>query len=220
MPNCTVSDDNKCSITNDILLKANNYCISDNKVIYKGANDSSDGSCEIAYGNGSTTTDDGILVFDVTIENEASLIDLTNSTPLLEIPTFVLYDCSYGECIQTYGYVKYNNKIYQCNSVSSIEFKSISSCNQNTIGQVQYNLDDSSPSFKICVFEKTIFSEDGEEPSLSYTLKNIEDSNYYLIRSNSNNNMGIFAGDFEYYNIGLIKTKNNIAAFSMKSKNI
>lgn len=195
-------------------MLAKNYICIFNKRIYKSSND--DGTCETIYGK--SMINEGIKVFDVTNTGVATEIILTSSS--LDNKKIVLYDCAYGECKQTYGYIQQNTKIYQCSiSTTTVIEASISECNELTMSQVRYSPENK---FQICVLEKIelvqVQNMDHEIPVSKYTFKDVDSDYYYTIKPYAVPDIGYFAGDYEYSNVGLVKTHLNIAAFTMRSK--
>jgi len=128
----------------------------------------------------------------------------------------VLYDCAYNSCIQTYGYIQKNGEIFECGTEKTIPISSITECNENTVGKVMYtNVD----GFQICIFEELkYFLNNNKLPS--YALKKIGNNYHYIIKPYFTYDIDFFAGDYEYYNSTMIKTQENIAVLTMRSKYI
>ena len=55
----------------------------------------------------------GVKIFQKTSDSSSSFIDVTESLDQMTFsesnPSFLLYDCSNGSCIQTFGFVKYKS---------------------------------------------------------------------------------------------------------------
>jgi len=194
---------------NKTLLSENSYCIAENK-IYLGS-DSSTGACTVKYGD--KNYQEGIIIFDVSMATQTELIDISTDSITDNI---VLYDCAYNACIQTYGYIQKDGAIYECGTIKSSKISSITECSEETVGQVMYTDVDG---FQICVLEEVKISSQGI-PLSSYTLRRIENNNYYTIKPYSTYDISFFAGDYEYSNTTMIKTQENVAALTMRSKSI
>jgi len=181
--------------TYNVLMK-NQYCLemSTNK-IYKGTSDANNGSCEIVYGN--SMYDEGIFIFSTTLANNTSILEPSN---LASDTKFVLMDCGYGDCVQTFGYVQSGNKIYECNYSGSheITFSDITSCDQSTLGKVTYSDDGG---FQICISEN----------DNNYNFKKIETTGVMVLNSDT------FANE-KFVSPGILKTQANIVAFTLKGK--
>jgi len=202
MTECIFDSTNTCVLMScfNVLMK-DKYCLemSTNK-IYKGINDDNNGSCEIAYGN--SIDDEGILIFDVTFANNTVQLDPTNITP---DNNFVLMDCGYGECIQTFGYVQSGGKVYECNYSGSreISVSDINSCDQSNLGKVTYS---SGNGFQICINDANDLT--------TFTMKAIDGSDTLVIKPDGTT--GTFANE-SFNSPGILKMQNNIVAFTSKS---
>ncbi|MBE6494087.1 MAG: hypothetical protein E7Z84_05725 [Methanosphaera stadtmanae] len=227
MPDCIVTNHSQCSLTEYSIisddnslpngLELNKYCIdNDDNTIYKGTTSAASGACEIAYGN--SNRDEGILVFDITKSNVTTIVNPSNTTISSDSPTYVLFDCSYEDCLPTYGYIHFadDNKLFLCNSFGSTEVESVTDCNSSTLGQVKY---DDANDFQICILDSGTVDGDGNI-SYTYSFKPVGNYGHYLIDANAGDATGTskvtFAGE-EYSSKRIIKTQTNVVAFSMKS---
>jgi len=183
-------------------LSENSYCIS---------SDSSSGTCSVVYGN--KNYDENVVVFDVSISTNAKLMDISNDEVTNKM---VLYDCAYNACIQTYGYIQKNGEIYECSTKKSTKINSIIECNEETVGQVMYTDVDG---FQICTINEMKVSLNGKI-LFSYTLKKVGNNYHYVIKPYPTYDNDFFGGDYEYSNTTSVKTQENIAVLTMRSKYI
>jgi len=199
MTECILNE-NKCFlISSKNALMKDKYCleIRTNK-IFRGTSDVNDGSCEIVYGN--SIYDEGIFIFGTPLANNTGILEPSNLTSDTK---FVLMDCGYGDCVQTFGYVQSGNKIYECNYSGSheITFSDITSCDQSTLGKVTYSDGADGGGFQICISENDDI----------YNFKKIETTGVMVLNSDT------FANE-KFVSPGILKTQANIVAFTSKGK--
>eukprot|EP00833_Pecoramyces_ruminatium_P004848 jgi/Orpsp1_1/1178880/evm.model.c7180000067068.1 len=201
LPSCFA---NNCTLENQSIVLDGNYCIGklDNK-IYKGLG----GQCELVFGK--DISDEGIAVFNIESYANNTLVDISSMKDPISNPAFALYDCAYGECKQTYGYTKYNKKIYYVStSTGTIQATSIDKCNKDNAGKLKFSKNE----FQLCALEKVEFSEEGK-PVFSYAFKDIEDNAYYHVTSDVIFDY-VTEEDFDKYSIELLKSNHNIIVYA------
>jgi len=197
LPSCFPSN---CTLENKATLINDNFCIGkEDKKIYKGEG----GKCKLTYGN--NISDEGIVIFNIESYANNTLVDISSTEEVITEPSFALYDCAYGECYQTYGYTRYNKKIYyHSTSTGTIEATSITKCDESTVGKIKYD----DESIQICVLKNVDISSEGKT-NLVYTFVDAQDYSYYHVVSD---NILDYSNSKKY--IELIKTNPNIIAYA------
>jgi len=186
--------------------------------IYKGTDNS--GSCSVTYGH--ENYDEGIQIFDrQDLEEIKKILPSTETgTSSIASSDLILYDCAYGKCIQTYGYVRNLENTYEISETGTSTFSN-EECSAANVGKVKYTsavVGTSPEKFEICGLKEITIPADGT-PTASYEALEISSTinNHFVIKPSPTPASGTFAG-FNYYNIGLVKTQPYTAALSMKSK--
>jgi len=142
----------------------------------------------------------------------ATLFTPSDTATISEGGKLVLYDCGYGKCVQTVGYVKSGESIYQCDTTGHTANTAITECTVENFGKVTSD-------FKICVMEDITINESNEGvPTLTNTLVSIKDTNYYNIKPEATPTEGKFVSSSNNINnIALLKTSENIVALAFVS---
>lgn len=215
------------SFTGSPKLANGKYCIADagsgKYRIFLSSNNN--GACAVAYGD--KEMDEGILAFDIKDPLNPVLADLSTT---LTNPYLVLYDCAYGECRQTYGYVENNGKIYQVSPSGTVDITNYARseeaalCESNSdVGKVRYTPASgrkrAAARFEVCIMKSIDMDATTGLGTIVPEWKEISSTSkdYYIIKPDASPYSGKFAGDLSYYNIGLLKTQPHLVAKSMLS---
>jgi len=214
LPKCSLSTE-KCILDNSTKLSDGTYCIDNEKgKIYLGT-DTSSGACSVKFGD--KNYNEAIIVFDVTEPHNAKLVNIKNDE--LTDKKLVLYDCAYNSCQQTYGYIiQKDGGLLECGTKTCTTItETITVCNEDTVGQVMYTDMDG---YQMCVLEDIRISVNGL-PVSTYTFKPIIGTDHhYTLNAYTTYDTNFFGGDYEYFNSTLVKTQENMAVLTMRSKYI
>ena len=127
----------------------------------------------------------------------------------LSYATLVIYDCAYGVCTQTYGYVRDNDgKLYLCTTTGSGEYTGPSALNvKESNGQINQGIN-------VGILSDIAVNDSGSTPA--YASVTVTGQHHFIIKPEATPSDG-YIGDFKYSNIGLLKTEEDVVALTMNS---
>lgn len=167
--------------------------------IYKSLGD----TCTETFGK--SKIEEGVKVFDA---DTATLVtSLPNS--LTEGTRYVLYDCGYGRCVQTYGYVKIgtqsNTRIYEVRSydlvdvteqLTKTECKTLADVGNLLFTKYSASRKRAATNEKLEICTASTVTLSSASPSISVAATTVANGQFYNIKNwNSVNGSGTFAGE-------------------------
>jgi len=155
------------------------------------------------------------MAFIIDSDGKATKLD-TSQKKTLTNPNIVLYERAFGQCQKTYGYVYDGASTFIITSKGTGKVLSVPTCTVDTVGEVNYD----SNGIKLCVYDDITVTTENDDVAVNEltVFKSFTTTDLFLIKPQATPGNGYFAGDKSYFNLGLIKTQANVAAFSLNSK--